>query len=55
MHPSFPKVAITNLSLGSLNIIETSALGIVDVSVQACQMSWNYFNQSLVMLKIVFV
>jgi hypothetical protein len=35
MQPSFPKVAITNLSLGSLKIIETNALGIDDVSVHA--------------------
>lgn len=37
MQPSFPKVTIANLSLGNLKIIETSALGIDDASVQACQ------------------
>jgi len=37
MQPSFPKVAITNLSLGSLKRIETSALGIDDASVHVCE------------------
>lgn len=37
MQPSFPKVTITNLSLGNLKIIETSDLEIDDASVQACQ------------------
>jgi hypothetical protein len=48
MQPSFPKVAITNLSLGSLKIIETNALGIDDVSVHAYIkfVTNNYFRNS---------
>jgi len=37
MHPSFPKVTITNFMLGNFKSIETSACGTVDASVHACQ------------------
>lgn len=36
MHPSFPKVTITNLMLDNLKSIQTNALGTVDASVHAC-------------------
>lgn len=37
MQPSFPKVTVTNLTLGNLKSIETSALGTVGASVHTCQ------------------
>lgn len=50
-HPSSPKVTITNFSFGNLNNMETSAAGVEEASVHACE-TWETENLRPQILKI---